>query len=92
MPPHNFWDITAANLVTWAILIAGFAISQYLAVKLLGQRMDGFEKWRDTHDEESNNRDKAIITIDKTLVELTTLARVATQRVEMLERRRVFPR
>lgn len=88
MGNHGFWDVSVSNIVTWVILIVGLSVSQYLAVKILGHRMDNFETWCRLHDTEAKDRDKLIVVIEKAIVELSTLARVATNRLEMLEQRK----
>lgn len=85
---HVSWEISGGNVVSWALVVIGFVSTQYITVKILGNRMDNFEKWRDFHEMEAGDRDKLITVLDKAIVELATLAKVATSRLEMLERRK----
>lgn len=84
MGPH-FWDLSLANLVTWFLVIAGFVTSQYVIVKLQGERLNGhdaalkeFKDWIKTHQGESGERDQI-------LMKLTTLSEAAERRLEKLE-------
>ena len=81
----HFWDISLANLVTWLILIAGFVGSQYVAVKLLGQRMNGFDEWRKETRVENKARDLLIGDLKVATEKLTVLATAAERRLERLE-------
>jgi hypothetical protein len=93
MPPVNlFWDVSLSNIITWGILIAGFLGSQYVAVKLLGERMNGFDAWKKTHEQETKSREVMISELKVGNERLKTLAEAAERRLEKLEDKTVFVR
>jgi hypothetical protein len=82
---NHFWDISLANIVTWIVLIVGFAGSQYVVVKLQGERLNGhdklmneFKEWIKIHQKDSNERDQI-------LTRLTTIQEASERRLEKLE-------
>ena len=84
-PTQHFWDVSLANVVTWIILVLGFGVSQYVIVKLQGERLNGhdaalreFKDWIKQHQVDSNERDQI-------LARLTTLAQSSERRLEKLE-------
>jgi hypothetical protein len=91
-PTSNFWNVTLAQIVTWLLVVGAGSLSIYVSVKLLGQRMDGFEDWRAAHEKESGERDTFLRKLEVATEKLTLLADLAGKRLERLEERRQFPR
>ena len=87
MQEHEFFNITLANLVSWILIVAAFVATQWVTVKLLGHRMTIIESWIVEHKGEAKARDQLDVSLSKAVVELSTLAKVAKDRLEMLERR-----
>ena len=83
----HFWDVSLANLVTWFLLVAGFVGSQYVAVKLLGARMNGFDEWKKVHEEEAREQSRINTRLEVTAEKLTVLAAASERRLERLEDR-----
>lgn len=92
----RFWDISLANVVTWLVLATGFFGTHYVSVKLLTARMNGFDEWRKTHTQETNDantqRDELLTKLGETSVRLTVLSETTERRLEKLEDRPVFTR
>lgn len=83
----EFWDVSLANLVTWFLIVAGFIGSQYVQTKLLTQRMNGFSKWVEKHEEEETARDLIFVDLKVATEKLTVLATGSERRLERLEDR-----
>lgn len=81
----NFWSVSLAQIVTWLLIIAGAIMSMYVATRLLGQRMDNFDSWRQVHEKDAKDRDQIIKKLEVTAGKLTTLAEAAEKRLERLE-------
>jgi hypothetical protein len=84
-PTYSFWDISAANVVTWIVLLIGFIGSQYVTMRLLGSRMEQFDGWRRDHVIESRERDRIDRKLEISMEKLTLLAATAERRLEKLE-------
>jgi hypothetical protein len=84
----HFWDVSAADVVRWLLLVGGFAAMIYAQTKLLTQRMNGFEQWMKNHEEESRSRDELIVELKVANERLAVLAAAAERRLERLEDRR----
>lgn len=81
----HFYDVSLANIVTWFIFVTGFFGTQYVVVKLQGERIDvqarlsnEFKEWMKEHQTSSNGRDKI-------LERLTTLSEGTERRIKELE-------
>jgi hypothetical protein len=83
----HFWDVSLANLVTWLLIVAGFVGSQYVQTKLLTQRMNGFSKWVEKHEEETQRQDEMVVELKIATEKLTVLADASERRLERLEDR-----
>jgi len=83
--PGHFWDVTLAQIVTWFLVVCAGSLSMYVSVKLLGQRMDGFEEWRAAHEADARERDDLLKKLEVAAEKLTLLADMAERRLEKLE-------
>jgi hypothetical protein len=84
---NSFWDVSLANLVTWTLIVAGFLGTQYVQTKLLTQRMNGFSKWVEKHEEETDRQHKMNVELKVATEKLTVLAEATERRLERLEDR-----
>jgi hypothetical protein len=89
---NHFWDVSLANVITWLLIASGYIGTQYVIVKLQGQRLDGhdsamneFKEWIKQHQVDSNERDLI-------LAKLTTLSAASERRLEKLEDRTRYVR
>jgi hypothetical protein len=83
----HFWDVSLANVITWLMIAITFIGSQYLQVKLNAQRMNGFEKWVEKHEKETQRREEVALQVQLAIVKLTGIAEASGQRIENLEAR-----
>lgn len=83
----HFWDVSLANLVTWLLIVAGFVGSQYVQTKLLTQRMNGFSKWVEKHEEETDRQNDMANDLKIATEKLAVIAGAAERRLERLEDR-----
>jgi hypothetical protein len=83
----NFWDVSLANLVTWLLIVCGFISSQYVQTRLLTQRMNGFAKWVEKHEEETDRQNEMSMDLKVATEKLTVLAEATERRLERLEDR-----
>lgn len=87
MDTRGFYDVTAANVVSWILIIIAFVSTQWVTVKLLSQRMNNLEDWRKNNEREARDRDLIIKQLELTSRELLTLVKTSMSRLELLERR-----
>ena len=83
----HFWDVSLANLVTWLLIVAGFVGSQYVQTKLLTQRMNGFSKWVEKHEEETTRQNDMAFELKIATEKLVVIAEASERRLERLEDR-----
>lgn len=88
----HFWDLSLANIVTWTLIVGGYVASQYIQTKLNAQRMNGFAKWVEKHEDESHDRDVLLQAVGKTMERLSVLSEVAERRLQNIEDRQVYVR
>lgn len=86
------WDVSLGNVVTWVLVATGFIGTHYVSVKLLTQRMNGFAKWAEKHQEESEARNELLQTMGRTIERLSVLSELAERRIEKLEDRPSYVR